>query len=248
MSVIEINNISKKFKVPSEKRYTIFQNIIGILSGNLNNEIFWALKDVSFGVEKGETLGIIGRNGSGKSTLLKIMAKVLYPDSGNIMINGRVASFLELGVGFQPELTARDNVYLYSYILGVGRHEINNNYADIMDFAELRRFQNLKLKKLSTGMQLRLAFSTAIHINPEIMLVDEVLAVGDLDFQKKCVDKMNDLKNKGKTIIFVSHDIEMVKNICTRALLLRGGKMVSLGPTNEVLDEYLAAENEKLAN
>jgi lipopolysaccharide transport system ATP-binding protein len=238
MPVIEIKNLSKKFKVPSEKRYTIFQNIIGILRGS-NSEIFWALRDVSFDVEKGDTLGIIGRNGSGKSTLLKLISRVLYPDLGAMNIEGRVASFLELGVGFQPELSARDNVFLYSYILGAGRREIKQNYADIIDFAELRRFQNLKLKQLSTGMQLRLAFSTAIHVNPDILVVDEALAVGDIEFQKKCINKISDLKNSGKTIIVVSHDIEMINNICNRALLLKEGHVVAQGETSKVIEEYL---------
>jgi lipopolysaccharide transport system ATP-binding protein len=238
MSAIIVENVSKLFRIPHEKRKTIFHNLIGIVKRQMSYEEFWALKDINFEIQKGQTLGIIGKNGSGKSTLLKILARVLYPDTGKITQNGKVASFLELGVGFQPELTADENVYIYGSILGMTRNEVRQKYDQIFDFAELNNFKNMKLKNYSSGMYLRLAFATAINANPDIMLIDEVFAVGDAAFQKKCTDKMNEFKNQGKTIVFVSHSMDSVKLICQRTLLLSGGKMVAMGPTAEIIQKY----------
>jgi lipopolysaccharide transport system ATP-binding protein len=240
MSAIVVDNISKRFRIPHEKKTTLFQNLVGLVKRQLDYEEFWALRDVSFEVGHGETLGIIGRNGSGKSTLLKMLARVMYPDSGSMSVNGRLASFLELGIGFQPELTAKENVYIYSSILGVGRRQVDRMYDDIFDFAELRKFENMKLKNFSSGMYLRLAFATAIHTEPEILLIDEVFAVGDKPFQKKCTEKINELRTNGKTIVFVSHALDAVKELCQRSLLLESGRIVSTGETPKVLDEYLA--------
>ncbi len=239
MPAIIAENISKKFRIPKEKRTTLFQNLVGVIKRQLEYEEFWALQDISFQVERGETFGIIGRNGSGKTTLLKILAKVLYPDRGAVTINGRVAPFLELGVGFQPELTARDNVYIYASILGMGRKQVDKVYDEIFDFAELDRFQDMKLKNYSSGMYLRLAFSTAIHAHPDTMLVDEVLAVGDEAFQKKCLAKIEEFRRQGRTIIFVSHSLGMVKQLCQRSLLLDNGRAVSIGTTDKVVTDYL---------
>ena len=194
----------------------------------------------SFEVNKGEAFGIIGRNGSGKSTLLKILARVLYPDSGSVSLNGKVASFLQLGVGFQPELTARDNVYIYYSILGLRRRQVDSMYDDIFDFAELKKFENMKLKNFSSGMKLRLAFSTAIYAVPDTLLIDEVLAVGDESFRKKCRDKMDQFKTEGKTIVFVSHALDSVKDLCQRSMLLNEGRIVIMGDTEKVIDDYLA--------
>ena len=240
MSAIIVDNISKKFRIPHEKKTTVFQNIVGLIKRQFDYEEFWALKDVSFEVKKGEALGIIGRNGSGKSTLLKILAEVLYPDSGSVSLNGKVASFLELGVGFQPELTAKENVYIYSSILGLSRKQVDRIYDEILDFAELKKFENMKLKKFSSGMYLRLAFSTAVHATPDTFLIDEVLAVGDEAFQKKCQDKMNQFKAEGKTIVFVSHDLDTVKKLCQRSMLLNEGRIVTVGDTEKVINDYLA--------
>ncbi len=240
MPAIIAENLSKKFRIPKEKRTTLFQNLIGAIKRQLEYQEFWALKDVSFEVNKGETFGIIGRNGSGKTTLLKILARVLYPDKGTVTINGKVASFLELGVGFQPELTARDNVYIYASILGMGKKQVDRVYDDIFDFAELRKFQDMKLKNYSSGMYLRLAFSTAIHASPDTMLVDEVLAVGDEAFQKKCIAKIEEFHRQGRTIIFVSHSLKTVQELCQRCLLLDAGRMVSLGATDKVVADYLS--------
>jgi lipopolysaccharide transport system ATP-binding protein len=240
MDAIVVDNIAKRFRIPHEKKTTLFQHIIGVIKRQFSYEEFWALRDVSFRIQKGETFGIIGRNGSGKSTLLKILAKVLYPDKGSISMNGRVACFLELGVGFQSELTAEENVYLYSSILGMSRREVNQKYEEIFDFAELRKFESMKLKNFSSGMYLRLAFSTAIHANPDTLLIDEVFAVGDEAFQKKCMDKIDEFREQGKTIVFVSHALDAVKSLCQRSMLLDYGGIVSIGETEKVVSDYLA--------
>jgi lipopolysaccharide transport system ATP-binding protein len=239
MSIIIVDNISKKFRIPHEKKTTVFQNIIGLIKRQFSYEEFWALKDVSFSIEEGETFGIIGKNGSGKSTLLKILARVMYPDSGSVTVEGKVAPFLELGVGFQPELTAKENVYIYGSILGMSRKEINRKYETIFDFAELKRFENMKLKNFSSGMYVRLAFATAVHTNPEVLLVDEVFAVGDETFQKKSAEKMDELRRHGKTVVFVSHNLDVVRKICHRSLLLNDGRIVSTGDTEKVVSDYL---------
>jgi lipopolysaccharide transport system ATP-binding protein len=238
MDVITVDNISKRFKIPHEKKSTLFQNVVGLLRGKSTYEEFWALKDISFSVKKGEAFGIIGKNGSGKSTLLKILAKVLYADSGSIALNGKVASFLELGVGFQPELTAAENVFIYSAIMGISSKEVKQKYSSIFDFAELRRFENMRLKNFSSGMYMRLAFSTAIHARPDTMLIDEVLAVGDEAFQQKCMEKIEEFRSEGKTIILVSHDLNTITKLCSRSLLLRNGIMASIGDTDQVISAY----------
>jgi lipopolysaccharide transport system ATP-binding protein len=240
MSAIIVDNVSKKFRIPRERKNTLFQNIVGLIKRQFSYEEFWALKGVSFEVNKGEALGIIGRNGSGKSTLLKIMANILYPDSGSVTMNGKVASFLQLGVGFQPELTARENVYIYSSILGLGRKQVDRIYDEIFDFAELKKFENMKLKQFSSGMSVRLAFATAIYAVPDTLLLDEVLAVGDEAFQKKCRAKMDQFKTEGKTIVFVSHALDAVKGLCQRSMLLNQGRIVTMGDTEKVIDDYLA--------
>lgn len=240
MSVIIVDNVSKRFRIPHEKKTTVFQNIVGLIKRQFDYEEFWALKGISFEVDKGEALGIIGRNGSGKSTLLKIMAKVLYPDSGSVSMDGKIASFLQLGVGFQAELTARENIYLYSSILGLRRKQVDSLYEDILDFAELKKFENMKLKNFSSGMNLRLAFSTAIHATPDTFLIDEVFAVGDEAFKKKCRDKMNRFKTEGKTIVFVSHNLDTVQELCQRTMLLNEGRIVTMGDTEKVINDYRA--------
>jgi lipopolysaccharide transport system ATP-binding protein len=245
MSAIIVNNVSKKFRIPHEKKRTVFQNIVGLIKRQFSYEEFWALKNVSFEVNKGEALGIIGRNGSGKSTLLKIMARVLYPDSGSVAMNGKVASFLQLGVGFQQELTARENVYIYSSILGLRRKQVDRIYDDIFDFAELKKFENMKLKNFSSGMNMRLALSTAIHAVPDTLLIDEVFAVGDESFRKKCRDKMNQFRTEGKTIVFVSHHLNTVQELCQRTMLLNEGRIVTMGETEKVINDYLAMLQKK---
>lgn len=237
---IEVKNLSKFYRIPREKKTTVYENLIGALRGNhMGYDEFWALKDVSFNVRHGETFGIIGSNGSGKSTLLKMLAGVLYPDSGTITMNGCIAPFLELGVGFQPELTAKDNIYLYGAIMGLRRKEIDRRYEEILEFAELKRFENMRLKNFSSGMYIRLAFSTAIQADPDIMLIDEVLSVGDEAFQRKCARKIDEIREKGKTILYVSHSLPTVKNLCERTMLLTRGNVSMIGDTDKVIQMYL---------
>jgi len=236
---IVVDHISKQFRIPHERKTTVYHHLAGLFGGGIASyELFNALQNVSFNVEHGETFGVIGPNGSGKSTLLKILAGVLYPDSGMVKINGKIAPFLELGVGFQPDLTAEDNIYLYGAIMGLTKGEIASKYEEILDFAEMKRFENMKLKNFSSGMTVRLAFSTAIQTDPDILLVDEVFAVGDASFQKKCSEKINEIKQNQKTIIFVSHAMETVQELCSRCILIHRGKIITIGDTKKVIDIY----------
>ncbi|MCJ7445707.1 MAG: ABC transporter ATP-binding protein [Methanotrichaceae archaeon] len=235
-----VEEIFKKFRIPHERKITIFDHLAGLLRGRaFSFEEFSALENVSFAVKHGETFGIIGPNGCGKSTLLKVIAGVLYPDSGRVLINGKIAPFLELGVGFQQDLSAKDNVYLYGAVMGLTRKEIDKKYDLIMDFAELKRFEDMKLKNFSSGMFVRLAFATAIQTDPDIILVDEVLSVGDEAFQKKCSEKIDEMRMAGKTILFVSHSMELVRKLCNRCLLLNEGKLTAIGDTEQVIKEYI---------
>src|SRR5262245_15449772 len=202
---------------------------------------FWALKDVSLEIEQGEVAGIIGRNGAGKSTLLKIFTRVTEPTSGSAEIHGRVASLLEVGVGFHPELTGRENIYLSGSILGMKRAEITRKFDEIVSFAEVEKFIDTPAKHYSSGMYVRLAFAVAAHLEPEILLIDEVLAVGDVAFQKKCLGKMDDVAKQGRTILFVSHYMAAIESLCTIAYRLDGGRLVQTGKTREVVDAYLSS-------
>jgi lipopolysaccharide transport system ATP-binding protein len=204
------------------------------------NEIIWALKDISFAVKPGEVLGIIGKNGAGKSTLLKILSRITEPSSGRARINGRVGSLLEVGTGFHPELTGRENIYLSGAILGMHRAEIDRKFDEIVAFAETGKFLDTPVKRYSSGMYVRLAFAVAAHLEPEVLLVDEVLAVGDLAFQKKCLGKMGNVAKEGRTVLFVSHNMVAVQNLCDRVLWLHESELKGEGPTNEVISQYLA--------
>lgn len=210
------------------------------------NEILWALKDVSFEVEQGEVLGVIGRNGSGKSTLLKVLSGITEPTIGEADINGRVGSLLEVGTGFHPELTGRENIYLNGAILGITKAEIKLKFDDIVTFSEVGKFIDTPVKYYSSGMYVRLAFAVAAHLEPEILLLDEVLAVGDAAFQKKCLGKMGTVAKAGRTILFVSHNLAAVRNLCSRTLLLESGRIEKLGPTDEVIDHYLRKNTSEL--
>lgn len=208
--------------------------------GNRDGEELWALKDVSFTVEQGEVLGIIGRNGAGKSTLLKILSRVTAPTSGRIRVRGRVASLLEVGTGFHPELTGRENIYLNGAILGMTKQEVARKFDEIVNFAEVEKFIDTPVKRYSSGMYVRLAFAVAAHLEPEILVVDEVLAVGDAEFQKKCLGKMNDVAMEGRTVLFVSHNMSSVQALTTRCELLSAGQIEIQGPTQEVVEHYLS--------
>ena len=249
---IVVEGVSKRFRIPHEKKATFYDHLVGIVKGgSYSYEEFWALKDVSFSIGRGETFGVIGPNGCGKSTLLKVLAGVLYPDSGRVRIEGKVAPFLELGVGFHPELTAVENIRLYGAIMGLTRREIEGKREEILEFAELKRFENMKLKNFSSGMYVKLAFSTAIQTDPEILLVDEVLSVGDESFQKKCGKKIDEIRRAGKTIVFVSHSLATVRDLCERCLLLDEGLAVSIGEAEDVIRDYMRimeTSNEKKIN
>jgi ABC-type polysaccharide/polyol phosphate transport system ATPase subunit/acetyltransferase-like isoleucine patch superfamily enzyme len=241
---IVVDHLSKEFRIPHDRKVTMYEHIIGLLKGGkYSYEQFQALDDVSFTVRRGETFGVIGPNGSGKSTLLKILAGVLYPDTGSVRVNGKIAPFLELGVGFQPDLTAKENIFLYGSIMGLSKKDIAERYDAILAFAELKRFENMKLKNFSSGMAVRLAFSTAIQTDPDVLLVDEVLAVGDGAFQEKCSQKITEIRQKDKTIIFVSHDLATVEKLCNRCLYIKNGRIAALGKTPEVVQQYLSEMN-----
>jgi lipopolysaccharide transport system ATP-binding protein len=207
---------------------------------NPSRERFLALDDVSFQVEEGETFGIIGKNGAGKSTLLKILCRVTAPTAGRARIRGRIASLLEVGTGFHPELTGQENVYLNGAILGMTRAEIRRKFNDIVDFSQLARFIDTPVKRYSSGMYVRLAFSVAAHLDAEVLIVDEVLAVGDYEFQKKCMEKLRDVTAKGRTVLLVSHNMSAVQNLCSRAVLLRRGRLVGQGETSKVVESYIS--------
>ena len=239
MSVITVEGVSKKFKIPHEKRTTFFEHLVAIVRKRLGYEEFWALEDLSFKVESGEAFGIIGENGSGKTTMLRILARIMRPDTGSVMVDGHISCILELGTGFQPELTAKENVAIYAAIMGMTKGELKVRYDAIIDFAELRHFEDMKLKNFSSGMAVRLAFSTAVHTDPDIILLDEVLAVGDEAFQRKCMDKIYALKAQGKTIVFVSHALPAIGALCERAMALDNGRVLSIGDTNKVIADYL---------
>jgi lipopolysaccharide transport system ATP-binding protein len=203
---------------------------------------FWALRDVSFAVRPGEVVGIIGRNGAGKSTLLKILSRITQQTAGEVTLRGRVASLLEVGTGFHPDLTGRENVFLNGAILGMTKADIKKKFDEIVAFAEIEQFIDTPVKRYSSGMYVRLAFAVAAHLEPEILLVDEVLAVGDVAFQKKCLGKMGEVVGEGRTILFVSHNIAAVRKLCGRAVLLDSGKIVSHGATQDVLDDYVGGD------
>ena len=239
VNAIVVNDLWKTFRLPHEKRNTLFESIAGIFDGKQGYEEFVALKDINFTVNRGEAIGIIGENGSGKSTLLKIIANIFRPTKGSVKINGKITPFLELGVGFQQDLTAKENIYIYGAIMGLSDHEIDARLEEILDFSGLKRFEDTKLKNFSSGMQVRLAFATAIQTNPEILLMDEVLAVGDMEFQQKCMNVFQQYIKEKKTIVFVSHDLNSVRRFCSKALLLRHGEQIAFGDTNEIIDKYV---------
>lgn len=234
---ISVRNLTKSFRIPHKKINTMRSAFINIFNRKAY-ENFNALDNVSFNVRNGEFLGIIGRNGSGKSTLLKILAGVYAGDSGEIHINGRISPFLELGIGFNPELTARDNIYLNATVLGLSRKEIDQRFDSIIAFSEIHRFIDQQVKNFSSGMRSRLAFSVAIHAEREILLMDEVLAVGDMGFKKKCFGVFRQFKNNGKTTILVSHIMPMVRQFCDRVLILDNHRIIDEGPAEKMIAAY----------
>lgn len=235
---IKVENVSKSFKLPHEKSDSLKGRIVNFAKHNKGYEIQEALKGISFEVKKGEFFGIVGRNGSGKSTLLKLMSGIYTPDSGDIQVNGKLTPFIELGVGFNPDLSGRENVFLNGALLGFNRKEMEAMYDEIVAFAELERFMDQKLKNYSSGMQVRLAFSIAIQANTDVLVLDEVLAVGDEAFQRKCYSYFSKLKRDKKTVILVTHSMESVQQFCDRALMIEGGKIVVEGNPAIVAQNY----------
>src|ERR1051326_2499172 len=249
--ILEIKNVSKKFRIGHEQRqYLDLRDSITSLFrfSKTTTEDFYSLRDVSFNVEAGQTIGIIGRNGAGKSTLLKILSKITPPTSGKIISRGRVASLLEVGTGFHPELTGRENIFLNGSILGMKHKEIESKYDEIVDFSGVEKFLDTPLKHYSSGMQLRLAFSVAAFLEPEILVIDEVLAVGDAEFQKKCLGKMEQVTKSGRTILFVSHNLGAVKTLCKNGILLENGLITKKGTIKTTIDTYQLhlANNQKI--
>src|SRR3989339_1943887 len=259
-SIIEVKNLGKKYNIAHQRGgYVALRDVLTNILKNPfrfakqkakkslglgTKEEFWALNDINFEVNKGEIIGIIGRNGAGKSTLLKILSKITPPTTGEIKIIGRVGSLLEVGTGFHPELTVRENIFLNGAILGMTRHEIAKKFDQIVEFSGIEKFLDTPVKYYSSGMYVRLAFSVAPHMEPDILIVDEVLAVGDAEFQKKCLGKMNDItKSDGRTIIFVSHNLDAIERLCTKTILLKKGKIIKVGETSDVINYYLNVES-----
>ena len=262
--IISIENLGKSYLIGHQSKptesYTALRDVIGekakslgrkalnlargrqIVSGD-HTEEFWALRDVSFDISPGEVIGVIGCNGAGKSTLLKILSRITEPTRGRICLNGRVASLLEVGTGFHPELTGRENILLNGAILGMKRSEIRDRFDEIVAFAEVEKFLDTPVKRYSSGMYVRLAFAVAAHLTPEILLIDEVLAVGDAEFQKRCLGKMKNMSESGRTVVFVSHDLAAIHQLAKRGICIDGGTIVSEGPISDVISHYLATDN-----
>lgn len=252
--IIEVNHLSKKYKYGEFKPYyTIRGSLsdfakhpfgVGKKRKNLEKGEFWALKDVSFKINRGEVVGVIGPNGAGKSTLLKILSRITPPTSGEAILNGRVGSLLEVGTGFHQELTGRENIYLNGAILGMTRREISKKFDEIVNFSGVERFLDTPVKYYSSGMYVRLAFSVAAHLDSEILLVDEVLAVGDMEFQKKCLGKIDEVSHNGRTILFVSHNISSIRNLCLKSILFKNGFLKVGGSTDRVIEQYMEGTNQ----
>jgi lipopolysaccharide transport system ATP-binding protein len=255
MAAIRVEGLGKHYRInrarpPADYR-TFRESLVDLATaplrwwrgrGEPNTEELWALRDVSFAVEPGAVVGVIGRNGAGKSTLLKVLSRITRPTQGRVRLRGRVGSLLEVGTGFHPELTGRENIYLNGVILGMSRGEVARKLDAIIDFAELEQFIDTPVKRYSSGMYVRLAFSVAAHVNPEILLVDEVLAVGDVAFQKKCLGQMGAVARGGRTVLFVSHQLDALTSLCPTSLLLEGGRLVAQEDTRSVIDRYLAGQ------
>ena len=245
-NAITVEGLGKKFRLMQDRNWTLKATL---LAGHRTRyEEFWALRDVSFEIPTGETFGIVGGNGSGKSTLLKVLAGILRADEGSAVARGRLSALLELGAGFHPELTGRENVYLNGSILGFTSREIRNLFDDIVEFAELEQFIDEPVRNYSSGMYMRLGFSVAIHVEPEILLVDEILAVGDLTFQKRCLDRFARLRDEGRTIVVVSHDLDMIGRLCDSSVWINKGELASVGSSSSVLEDFISHDENSDVN
>lgn len=254
-TAIQIKGLSKAYMIGHEREamvgtMTFRDSLVNIArkpyelftGRQLKKEKFWALKDVNLNIDQGDVVGIIGRNGSGKSTMLKVLSRIVEPTKGEVIMRGRVASLLEVGTGFHPELTGRENVFFNGAILGMSRKEIKEKFDEIVTFSEVEKFLDTPVKFYSSGMYVRLAFAVAAHLDPDILIVDEVLAVGDAGFQKKCLGKMKDVAGEGRTVIFVSHSMDMVSQLCTKAVWMSGGEMQKVGATEEIIKDYVSTQ------
>jgi lipopolysaccharide transport system ATP-binding protein len=259
--IIKVENLGKRYRLQHQRerqRYVALRDVIADRFKNLfrrrnrstlpTAEDFWAVKNVSFEIEKGEVVGIIGRNGAGKSTILKLLSRITKPTQGRVRLRGRVASLLEVGTGFHPELTGRENIFLNGAILGMSRGEIRRKFDEIVAFSEIEKFLDTPVKRYSSGMYVRLAFAVAAHLEPEILIVDEVLAVGDAEFQKKCLGKMYDVATGGRTVLFVSHNMQAVSVLCSRGVFLSGGAVAYAGGIKETIDMYLSTFSKSSGN
>lgn len=262
-TVIEVKGLSKRYRIGLKEKkaktlagqlaeiitapFENFKQLAGMTKFGVEDEsVFWALKDINFSVKEGEVLGIIGRNGAGKSTLLKILSRITEPTSGEIMIKGRVSSLLEVGTGFHPELTGRENIYMNGTILGMTKREIDRKLDEIIEFSGIGKFIDTVVKFYSSGMKVRLGFSVAAHLEPEILIIDEVLAVGDIEFQKKCLGKMQNVAKSGRTVLFVSHSMASIRNLCTNCIVLNNGEVVFSGEVNDAIKVYVAQNGQSL--
>lgn len=250
--IIEVKHLSKQYNIGVDKTYKMLsENITSMVRHplkmlrdfNRQNNTFWALKDVNFEVNRGEAIGIIGRNGAGKSTLLKVLSRITYPTEGEIIMRGHVGSLLEVGTGFHPELTGRENVYFNGAILGMKKREIDEKFDEIVKFSGVEEFLDTPVKRYSSGMHVRLAFSVSAHLDPEILIVDEVLAVGDAAFQKKCLGKMSEVTESGRTVLFVSHNMQAIQQLCNRVILLQDGKIIMDDESSKAIEGYLQDGN-----
>lgn len=240
---ISFDDVSKRFMMTTERPQTVLETVIALLKGQRfgrTKQELWAVHDLSFDVMPGDCLGIIGRNGSGKSTILKLIARILRPTQGRVTVRGRVSALLELGAGFHGDLTGRENIYLNASVLGLTKEEVDRQFQSIVDFSELDDFIDVPVKHYSSGMYVRLGFSVAIHVDPDILILDEILAVGDQAFQTKCVEEIYSLKRQGKTIILVSHNLDTVRNLCSQLLWIEHGRLQSAGPVSTVAGQYMA--------
>lgn len=244
---IQVSNLSKKYTIGKDKESSLRGQLATVFrSKKSNTEDFWSLQNLNIIINKGEVIGVIGRNGAGKSTLLKLLSQITKPTTGKIEINGRIASLLEVGTGFHPELTGRENIYLNGTILGMSRKEVKSKFNEIVEFSGVEKFIDTPVKNYSSGMYVRLAFAVAAHLEPEILIIDEVLAVGDAEFQAKCLGKMKDVAVEGRTVIFVSHNLAAVKELCSRGIVIEKGELKFDGPINEAITIYNSRKLNKL--
>jgi len=246
--VISFRNVNKRFTYTSEKPQSVLETVISVFNRRSRRpkQDLWAVRDLSFDVFPGQALGIIGRNGSGKSTVLKLIARILRPTSGQVMVRGRISALLELGAGFHPDLTGRENIALNASVLGLTQEDVDRSFDSIVEFSELGEFIDMPVKHYSSGMYMRLGFSVAIHVNPTVLIVDEILAVGDQAFQMKCIDRIHEMKRKGVTIILISHNLSIVRRLCSHIIWLEHGQTQASGPTEEVTGQYKEYSNQTI--